>query len=313
LLRQRLGPPWSGLGLTVFVFVAAGAAAPAARPAAPPAAAAQPPAVMGYPQAAAAAANQAQQAQQQAAAAAAVAAAAAAAAAAGQHAAQRREQTNDYAALFVALIGAARPRPSGVHAVPGCWSYPSRLRRRRARLTAPARGAPGESDAPQGVVNTTDGRVVRAFHRFTLVDQTGQGRDLTKGRRRDQGAVKISCARQARAARPPAACCPLTGRALRSRLPAPGPHAVAARPQDPNARNCHGYRKFVKRSVLENPSSGYLVADTIIIKYTIELVVSSGGALARAPGVSLPKLPTIQVGTRAALAGVGCGERGPAT
>ncbi len=48
-----------------------------------------------------------------------------------------------------------------------------------------------------------------------------QGRDLTKGRRRDQGAVKISCARQ-----------------------------------DPNARNCHGYRKFVKRSVLENPANG---------------------------------------------------------
>ena len=47
-------------------------------------------------------------------------------------------------------------------------------------------------------MNTTDGRVVRAFHRFTLVDQTGQGRDLTKGRRRDQGAVKISCARQVR-------------------------------------------------------------------------------------------------------------------
>ena len=46
--------------------------------------------------------------------------------------------------------------------------------------------AVGESDAPQGVVNTSDGRVVRAFHRFTLVDQTGQGRDLTKGRRRDQ-------------------------------------------------------------------------------------------------------------------------------
>ena len=46
--------------------------------------------------------------------------------------------------------------------------------------------AAGESDAPQGVVNTSDGRVVRAFHRFTLVDQTGQGRDLTKGRRRDQ-------------------------------------------------------------------------------------------------------------------------------
>lgn len=54
----------------------------------------------------------------------------------------------------------------------------------------------GESDAPQGVVNTSDGRVVRAFHRFTLVDQNGTGHDLTKGRRRDQGAVKISCARQ---------------------------------------------------------------------------------------------------------------------
>lgn len=54
----------------------------------------------------------------------------------------------------------------------------------------------GETDSPQGVVNTSEGRVVRAFHRFTLVDQAGGGRDLTKGRRRDQGAVKISCARQ---------------------------------------------------------------------------------------------------------------------
>ena len=190
----------------------------------------------------------------------------------------RRDPTNDYAALFVALIG--------------------------------------EGENPQGVVNTSDGRVVRAFHSFTLVDQSGdlpdligcnvhasmgcsaplytcshtvckqtqsiaarclcsagslctaslpmlfacslhgtvakvppqidrgcclhsqaddstepclqactvaqcKGRDLTKGRRRDQGAVKISCARQ-----------------------------------DPNARNCHGYRKFVKRSVLENPANG---------------------------------------------------------
>ena len=54
----------------------------------------------------------------------------------------------------------------------------------------------GESDSPQGVVNTSDGRVVRAFHRFTLVDQSAQGRDLMKGRSRAQGAVKISCARQ---------------------------------------------------------------------------------------------------------------------
>jgi speckle-type POZ protein len=115
---------------------------------------------------------------------------------------------NDYCALFVALIG--------------------------------------ESDAPQGVVNTSEGRVVRAFHRFTLVDQSGRGQDVAKGRRRDQGAVKISCARQ-----------------------------------DPNARNCHGYRKFVKKSLLEDPARGLLVNDTIIIRYQIELVVSTGGALSR--------------------------------
>jgi len=115
---------------------------------------------------------------------------------------------NDYCALFVALIG--------------------------------------ETDSPQGVVSTSEGRVVRAFHRFTLVDQTNRNLDVSKGRRRDQGAVKISCARQ-----------------------------------DPNARNCHGYRKFVKKSLLEDPGRGLLVNDTIVIRYQIELVVSTGGALSR--------------------------------
>ena len=90
----------------------------------------------------------------------------------------------------------------------------------------------------QGVMNTTDGKVVRAFHRFTLVDQKSD-RDIMKGRERKDSAVKISCARQ-----------------------------------DPNARNCHGYRKFVKKSVLEDPARGFLVEDRIIIRYTIELVVS---------------------------------------
>jgi speckle-type POZ protein len=113
----------------------------------------------------------------------------------------------------------------------------------------------GETDSPQGVVSTSEGRVVRAFHRFTLVDQTGRGQDVSKGRRRDQGAVKISCARQ-----------------------------------DPNARNCHGYRKFVKKSILEDPGRGLLVNDTIVIKYQIELVVSTGGALSRQ--VSAPKPPS---------------------
>mmetsp|Transcript_18571 Transcript_18571/g.52184 ORF Transcript_18571/g.52184 Transcript_18571/m.52184 type:complete len:542 (+) Transcript_18571:102-1727(+) len=136
----------------------------------------------------------------------------------------RRDTTNEYAALFVALIG--------------------------------------EGPNPQGVVNTSDGKVVRAFHRFTLVDQTGQGRDLTKGRTRDAGAVKISCARQ-----------------------------------DPNARNCHGYRKFVKRSILEDSSRGYLHNDTVIIKYTIELVVSTGGALSRNSGPSNSRSELVRVPT----------------
>lgn len=104
----------------------------------------------------------------------------------------------------------------------------------------------GETSKPLGVVHTSEGHIVRAFHYFTLVDQSSRGRDITKGRRREQGAVKISCARQ-----------------------------------DPNARNCHGYRKFIKRSLLENPESGYLLNDTIKIKYKIELVVMSGGAFCR--------------------------------
>ena len=48
--------------------------------------------------------------------------------------------------------------------------------------------------------------------------------------------------------------------------------------QDPNARNCHGYRKFVKRNILEDNHRGFLLNDTIVIKYTIELVVSTGAA-----------------------------------
>eukprot|EP00210_Caulerpa_lentillifera_P008622 g8226.t1 len=117
-----------------------------------------------------------------------------------------QSEENEYAALFVALIG--------------------------------------EGSSPQGVVSTSEGKVVRAFHKFTLVNQNGMEADFSKGRARDAGAVKISCARQ-----------------------------------DPNARNCHGYRKFIKRSILEDPAKGYLVNDTLVIKYSIELVVTNGGAL----------------------------------
>ena len=80
------------------------------------------------------------------------------------------------------------------------------------------------------------------------------------------------------------------------RLTTVRPRACLQGVQDPNARNCHGYRKFVKRTVLENPSYGYLVNDTIVIRYTIELVISSGGALSRTPGAAaIPRPPAIQV------------------
>ena len=112
----------------------------------------------------------------------------------------------------------------------------------------------GEGPSPLGVVSSSEGQMVRAFHHFTIVDQKeSRGRHLTKGRKLEQGAVKISCARS-----------------------------------DPNARNCHGYRKFIKRSVLENPLNGYLENDTIVIRYKIELVVTQGGALSRSLPVLAP-------------------------
>lgn len=64
----------------------------------------------------------------------------------------------------------------------------------------------------------TQSHTVSSFPVAAAACSAGRGQDITKGRRRDQGAVKISCARQ-----------------------------------DPNARNCHGYRKFVKKSLLEDP------------------------------------------------------------
>jgi speckle-type POZ protein len=108
----------------------------------------------------------------------------------------------------------------------------------------------------------------------------GRGQDVTKGRRRDQGAVKISCARQ-----------------------------------DPNARNCHGYRKFVKKSVLEDPQRGLLLNDTLVIRYQIELVVSTGGALSRhsAAGKAVSQSGGGAVGfRRLGIAAVGQGLADPA-
>jgi len=182
-----------------------------------------------------------------------------------------------------AAAGAGRPgdnaaRPAGMHQVQQALIDGRRHATRDFATRDNASGGSeyvalfvaliAEGSNPQGVVNSSEGRVVRAFHRFTLVDQNGTGNDVSKGRRRDQGAVKISCARS-----------------------------------DPNARNCHGYRKFVRRTHLENPTLGFLKNDCLLIRYHIELVVASGGALDRnaasippSPRLPLPELPPPQLG-----------------
>lgn len=182
---------------------------------------------------------------------------------------QRGEGNADVAPAQQGQVNAQQPNIAPEHAVVGQHQYhrmqqqifhphrllphmmprqevPFTVRRDEVQYAALFVALIGETSKPLGVVHTSEGHIVRAFHHFTLVDQSGRGRDITKGRRREQGAVKISCARQ-----------------------------------DPNARNCHGYRKFIKRTLLENPESGYLLNDTIKIKYKIELVVMSGGAFCR--------------------------------
>lgn len=55
----------------------------------------------------------------------------------------------------------------------------------------------------------------------------------------------------------------------------------------------------MQRSILEDPARGFLNNDTIIIKYTIELVVSSGGALSRSSNptkAELIKVPPPTIG-----------------
>lgn len=56
----------------------------------------------------------------------------------------------------------------------------------------------------------------------------------------------------------------------------------------------------LQRNILEDPARGFLANDTIIIKYTIELVVSSGGALSRSSNgpskAELIKVPPPSIG-----------------
>lgn len=51
----------------------------------------------------------------------------------------------------------------------------------------------GESYNAQGKVNTSEGCLVRAFHGFTLLSQTAEGKDLTKGRGEDEVLLASNC------------------------------------------------------------------------------------------------------------------------
>ena len=107
----------------------------------------------------------------------------------------------------------------------------------------------GERFNAQGVMDLEgEGRVVRIFHTFSIVNQQRpdcKEMEHSKGRPRldpKSTAAKISCAYHI-----------------------------------PNSRCWHGYRKFVEQSVLENKAMGFLVQDKIVIKYRMEVVVTTLG------------------------------------
>lgn len=112
----------------------------------------------------------------------------------------------------------AAASPAAVHPMP----YPPTAAAAPAPAAAPGNeycalfvALIGEGEAPQGVWSTGEG--VWCAPSTASRWWTRRGGDVSKGRRRDQA---------------------------RSRSPVPR--------ADPQARNCHGYRKFVKRSVLED-------------------------------------------------------------
>jgi len=49
--------------------------------------------------------------------------------------------------------------------------------------------------------------------------------------------------------------------------------------QETGALNWYGHRRFVKRSILNDPKNAFVKNDTVIIRYQVEMVISSGGAL----------------------------------
>jgi hypothetical protein len=107
----------------------------------------------------------------------------------------------------------------------------------------------GERFNAQGVETLEgEGRVVRVFHSFSLVNQRrpdNKALEHIKGRLRSNPkstAAKISCAYHI-----------------------------------PGSRCWHGYRKFVDHHVLERRDNGFLVNDKIMIKYRMEVVISTLG------------------------------------
>jgi hypothetical protein len=49
--------------------------------------------------------------------------------------------------------------------------------------------------------------------------------------------------------------------------------------QDPKALELHGYGKFIKRNELNKPAKRYIRNDTVLIRYSMELIVATGGVL----------------------------------
>jgi speckle-type POZ protein len=124
----------------------------------------------------------------------------------------------------------------------------------------------GEGPSPKGVIHPINGteRIIRTFHRFSLIDQKVNPRRLFAEHRNRantrgvDGVVKMACAGQ-----------------------------------DPSARSCHGYHSFVLKTDLE-PRTRYVVNDAIIIRYEIEVVVAFGGVLNQIPySIGIASCPTL--------------------
>lgn len=57
--------------------------------------------------------------------------------------------------------------------------------------------------------------------------------------------------------------------------------------------NWYGYRRFVKRSIIDDTKSGFVKNDTLIIRYQMDVVISSGGSVPELPRVDEDKIEVL--------------------